>query len=484
MPTEIKRGNTKLALKSGFWYVLSTVITKGLAFITTPIFARMMNKTDYGEFSNFAYWQSLLVIVVSLEMYNTLSRAFYDYKDDYEQYASTVTIAGIITSAVFYVLFLLSSKWIYKLVAIPPQFIHLMFFTILCQGARQVFLTKERTLYKYKSVAFISMISLVIPTLLSIAIVYCVSESERLSARMYGFYIPYALIGLYCAFDLIRKGKCFKLDHLKYALVLAMPLLVHYLTTYILSSTNVIFAKSILGSEAAAILSIITSIMNILTILFQSVTGAMTTYMMDYLETRTYDKVRNCLTLLAVGSAVISCGLIIFGPEVVTIIGGSKYRSAVSLIPTSVLAIFFQILTSSLAIILTYDKNVVKTAVYTAAIAIVSIILKILLLKQCGYAILPVINAAAFVMTLIVNSILVCRAGYKKCIDFKKILGIVILMVMFTLIAPILYQYTAFRYIVISLLFVVFAVILIIKRNLWLPMIKKYMKKGNQSERS
>ena len=68
MPTEIKRGNTKLALKSGFWYVLSTVITKGLAFITTPIFARMMNKTDYGEFSNFAYWQSLLVIVVSLEM--------------------------------------------------------------------------------------------------------------------------------------------------------------------------------------------------------------------------------------------------------------------------------------------------------------------------------------------------------------------------------------------------------------------------------
>ena len=312
------------------------------------------------------------------------------------------------------------------------------------------------------------MISLVIPTLLSIAIVYCVSESERLSARMYGFYIPYALIGLYCAFDLIRKGKCFKLDHLKYALVLAMPLLVHYLTTYILSSTNVIFAKSILGSEAAAILSIITSIMNILTILFQSVTGAMTTYMMDNLETRTYDKVRNCLTLLAVGSAVISCGLIIFGPEVVTIIGGSKYRSAVSLIPTSVLAIFFQILTSSLAIILTYDKNVVKTAVYTAAIAIVSIILKILLLKQCGYAILPVINAAA---------LLVCRAGYKKCIDFKKILGIVILMVMFTLIAPILYQYTAFRYIVISLLFVIFAVILIIKRNLWLPMIKKYMKK-------
>ncbi len=477
MPTEMKRGNAKLALKSGVWYVLSTVITKGLAFITTPIFARMMNKSDYGEFSNFANWQSLLVIVISLEMYNTLSRAFYDYRDDYAQYASTVTIAGIITSAVFYVLFFLGSKWIYKLVAIPPQFIHLMFFTILCQGARQVFLTKERTLYKYKSVAFISMISLVIPTILSIAIVYCVSESERLPARMYGFYIPYALIGLYCAFDLIRKGKCFKIDHLKYALVLAMPLLVHYLTTYILSSTNVILAKSILGSEAAAILSIITSIMNILTILFQSVTGAMTTYMMDNLETRTHDKVRNCLTLLAVGSAVISCGLIIFGPEVVTIIGGSKYRNAVALIPTSVLAVFFQMLTSSLSIILTYDKNVFKTAIYTTIVAIISVLLKVVLLKRCGYEILPIINAAAFVMTLIVNSILVCKAGFQSCIDFKKLSGIALLMVAFTLIAPILYRYTMVRYIVIFSLFIIFAFGAFATKNIWIPMLKKYFRR-------
>ncbi len=478
MPTEIKRGNTKLAVKSGFWYVMSTVITKGLAFITTPIFARMMNKADYGEFSNFANWQSLLVIVVSLEMYNTLSRAFYDYRDDYEQYASTVTITGIITSVVFYVFILLNGSWIYKLIAIPPEFVHLMFFTILCQGARQVFLTKERTLYRYKSVAFISVISLVIPTLLSIVIVYNVQENERLSARMYGFYIPYALIGLCCAIDLIRKGKCFKLSHLKYALVLAMPLLVHYLTTYVLSSTNTIFAKSILGPETAAIISIITSIMNLLTILFQSVTGAMTTYIMDNLETKDYSKVKSCLTLLAVGSAVISCGLIIFGPEVVRIIGGSKYASAVSLIPVSVLAIFFQILTSSLAIILTYDKNVVKTAIYTSIIAIVSVILKVLLLKDCGYEILPIINASAFIMTLIVNSILVCKAGYKTCIDFKKVLGIVILMVGFTLIAPILYKYQMLRYIVIGLIVVAFTIVLVIKRNLWLPMVKKYMKKS------
>ena len=51
-----KRGSNGLALKAGFWYVISNFLVKGIAFITTPIFARMMSAENYGEFSNFASW--------------------------------------------------------------------------------------------------------------------------------------------------------------------------------------------------------------------------------------------------------------------------------------------------------------------------------------------------------------------------------------------------------------------------------------------
>ena len=70
-----QRGNTAIAVRAGFWYVVSTVLFKGIAFISTPIFARLMSAEAYGEFSNYASWQATLLIITSAELYNTLSRA-------------------------------------------------------------------------------------------------------------------------------------------------------------------------------------------------------------------------------------------------------------------------------------------------------------------------------------------------------------------------------------------------------------------------
>ena len=61
-----KRGSTGLAVKAGLWYVISTFLVKGLSFITTPIFSRLLSKEAYGEFSNFASWQVLLLIITAI----------------------------------------------------------------------------------------------------------------------------------------------------------------------------------------------------------------------------------------------------------------------------------------------------------------------------------------------------------------------------------------------------------------------------------
>ena len=100
---KIERGNTRVALKAGFWYVVSTFFVKGLAFITTPIFARLMTEADYGEFSNYANWQSMLLIIIGVELFNTLSRAYYDYTDEYDGYASSITIASIILLSLIHI---------------------------------------------------------------------------------------------------------------------------------------------------------------------------------------------------------------------------------------------------------------------------------------------------------------------------------------------------------------------------------------------
>ena len=482
MEEKIQRGSTSLALKSGIWYVLGTFITKGLAFLTTPIFARLMSPADYGEFTNFANWQSLLLIIVSAELYNTLSRAYYDYTKDYDQYASTVTLIGFLLNIFFYVFFLLNRSWIFGVVSIPARYVHLMFFAMLMQGCRQVYQVKERTLYRYKAAAVISVLSLVIPTLISIVIVLLVPAEARLDARIYGFYVPYALIGLFCVFSLLKNRDRFRPKYIKYAFALALPLLVHYLTTYLLSSTNTIITKSCLGAETAAMVSIVVAIMNVLIMLFQSASGALTTWIMDNLEKNNLPSIRKCIVLFTVGAAVVSVGVMALGPELVLIIGGSKYKDAVSLLPGLTLSVFLQILATVFTIILTYRKRIVGTAVLTAVIAVAGIVSKIYLLPEFGVGILPLINVISFGLVFLINYLLVRRAGDSACFQMKLILPIIAVVALFTLACEFLYANLVIRYALCAVGILGVAVVLVKTRNVWMKLVRKKLKKGKKSE--
>lgn len=461
---DIRRGSSALALKAGFWYVFSSFVVKAIGFITTPIFSRLMSKADYGEFSNFASWLATLGIITGAELHNTVSRAYYDYKEDFDGYTSTVALLGCFFTATLYVLFLLCQDFVFKIVTIPPQYVHLLFVILLAQCCKQVFMARERTLYRYKKVAAISFVNLLVPTLTVVSLVYLLPETDRLASRLYGFYVPSTIVGLICGIALLCNGRSFKLGYSKYALALAVPMLAHYLTAYLLTSTNMIVTKNTLGAEAAAVVSIANSTIHILTVFFQSVSGAFTTWMMDNLEQNNRKKVaKDSLVYVAI-LAVISCGVILLAPEVVQILGGKQYAGAVYLIPGFVTAIFIQSTTTLFTIILTYDKNITKTAIWTGVVAVAAIVLKVVILPVTGTTGLPYINIAAFFALFIINYLLLRKAGYGDAVSMKGILGIVLVVVCIMCAGLALYAHTLVRYAVIAVLGVV-AVIVVIKRK-------------------
>lgn len=478
--SKAQRGSAALAVKAGFWYVVSNFLVKALSFLTTPIFSRLMSEADYGEFSNYASWQTTLLIITGAELHNTLGPAYYDYKDNYDQYVSTVTIFSCLLTAAFYALFLLCGDWIYNIVAIPREFVHVLFFTLMCQACKAVYLARERTLYRYKSVAMISVITLVVPTLIALAFVLMADESDRLAARIYGQYVPLALIGLVCASVMLLRGKSFRLDQCKYALKLSLPLLVHYLTAYLLTSTNTIVTKSVMGAEAAAVISIATSAIHILTILLQALTGALTTWMMDNLDQGKVDTVRKGSLLYVAGIAVVCIGVMLLAPELIWILGGSKYAEATTLMPGMVAAAMIQSVTTLFTIILTYRKNVVKTAAYTTVVAGVSILVKILLLPELGVQVLPYVNAVAFVALYLVDYWLVYKGGDGSAVNFKVTSAIIVVTCLAILPCFYLYEHTVIRYGVICVA-VVAALALIYKhRDLVINLLKSKLKKKSK----
>lgn len=472
----VVRGDSKLAVKVGFWYTLSTFLTRGIAFITTPIFSRIMSKGDYGEFSNYASWQATLLILVSAELYNTLSRAYFDYKDNYDQYISSITIGSCFLSFFFYAIFMLSGRWIYRFVNIPPQYVNIMFFTMLCMSCRSIFLTREKTLYRYKAVVLISILGTLVPTIISVILVWLANPSAQLSTRIYGFYIPSSMVGFTCAVILILKGRMFRFEHFKYALRIAVPLLVNYLTIYLLTSTSVIIAKSIMGTEQAAVVSISTSVIHILTTLFQALSGALTIWIMDNLELNNNEKLRREIFIYILGVAILALGVILVAPEVVLILGGKTYLEAVGLIPFFVLSVMIQSMMTVFTIILTYDKNIKATAIAAAIVAVVSILAKIWLLPIFSLQSLSVTNAVAFAVLFAVNYILVKRAGYSSVINIKGFILVIAFVSLICVSTFFLYSNFVARYLVIALFGIGFVVFALKNKQLILSILKRKKK--------
>ena len=471
-----KRGSNGLALKAGFWYVISNFLVKGIAFITTPIFARMMSAENYGEFSNFASWQTTLFAITGVELYSTLSRAYYDYSEDYDKYISSVTFLSFGITALFYAVFLLCGDAIYRIVSIPKEYVHMLFVFLMFQSCKEIYMAREKTLYRYKAVAVMSTVNLIIPTSVAAILVILSHEATHLSARIYGFYIPSAMVGAFCAVSIFRKARSLNLSHCKYALKLSIPLMIHFLTAYLLSASNTIVTKSVLNAEAAAIVSITTSAVHILTILLQAVSGAVTTWLMDNMENGNFVELRKNLQIYVVGVCVVALGVILVGPEVIWVLGGAKYAGSVLLLPGMVTAVTIQSITTLFTIILTYKKRVVGAAVCTAVVAAVSVATKIVLLPQYGIEILPWINIVAYGALFVCDYLLVCKAECGCVINMKGFCGAAAALCVLTIVCGFLYNHTIVRYLIIAVVGVVVMAIAYAKRNLIVNLLNKRKK--------
>lgn len=454
MENEEKRGSTGLALKAGFWYTVSTFLVKGLSFITTPIFARLLTKEAYGEFSNFASWQVILLIVTGAEMHNTVARAYYDFKQDFDRYVSTITVTTCVLTALIYGVFLACGNSIFNVVMIPPEYVHILFFMLMFQSCKQIYMARERTLYRYKSVAAISVVNLLVPTAIAAVLVIMAPVPERLSARIYGFYLPSALIGVGCAAVLLFRGKSFKWEYCRYAFVLSLPLMVHYLTAHFLTSSNTIVTKYVLGAEAVSIVSIASSTNHILTILLQAVSGALTTWLMDNLNQSDTKTAQKGTLVYVAGISFVAIGVMLLTPELIWILGGPEYTESVSLMPGMVMAVLVQSVTTVFTIILTYQKKVVKTAVYTGVVAALTVLAKLFLLPYAGVQVLPFINIAAFGILLLINYRLVVQSGCGEYVNMKGIAAVLGVVGVVMGSCYFMYQNLVLRCCVIAVIFV------------------------------
>ena len=92
-----------IVAKAGMWYTSCNFLFKGMAFITTPIFTRLMTKSEIGSFSNMTSWISILMVVTAFDLQTSIIRSKLEHEDDMDSYIySILTFTSSIFQLIYY----------------------------------------------------------------------------------------------------------------------------------------------------------------------------------------------------------------------------------------------------------------------------------------------------------------------------------------------------------------------------------------------
>lgn len=468
------RSNSHIVAKAGIWYTICNFLFRGMAFITTPIFTRLLTKNEIGSFSNMASWIGVLTVLTAFDLQTSIIRSKLEHEKDIDSYILSILSLTTLTTLFFYCIVMLFPVYFMKLLQMDMKYIHAVFVYLLVSPAYFMLITKQRAFYKYKMFVLLTGISVVFSTLLSLGLVLLMDN--KLAGRFFGYYAPQITMGIIIYLYLVFKGRKIKLQYWKYACAICLPLVPHALSLYLLSSSDKIIITKLCGAEYTAIYSIAYSCYHIVTILFDSMNKAWAPWLLDSLHSKNYGEIKRVSKIYIQVFQVLSIGILMFVPEIVLILGGKQYLGAIYCLPPLITSCVFQFIYTMYVNIEFYKKKTIGVAGATVFATILNITLNLLFIplsRKNSYVIAAYTTLAGYIVLFVLHYLLVKRLKMEHIYDIKYIVIVLISTLIFSLIINVLYSTIVLRYIVIVVYAIAIFLIVFKKRDIFFQIILK-----------
>ena len=460
------------SLKAGIWYTASSFLVKSISFITMPIFTRILSKNEIGIFSVSTTWISILTAILSLNLYDTVILARYDYKDEkeYREYLSTITLLGTAVGLAFYIFMLFFQDFSVSITGMPLYAVHLVLIYIVLSPCTLIILSKYRTEMQYGKTVAISLLTTLSSAVVSIALVLL--WEDKLKGRFYGTFIPGIFINLVLFAILVFEGKAFKLKYCKYALPLGLPLIIHYLSGNLMGFSDRIMIQRMCGNEEVAIYSIAYTCAMFVDILRNSLNSAWDPWVFERLNGNRTEDIQGYTKYYLLFFISLCIYVMLFAPELLLIFGGKAYLEAKYVIPPVVLGYIFCMIYSLFSCLERYAKQQKIFAVITFICAVANILLNFLLIPVFGYIAAAYTTLFSYILSSLLHFLNARKIGLAGIYDLKMILKIIGYSVLLS--ALVLFSYTSLllRYGLISVLSLGILFFFIRKRDLMIGILK------------
>ena len=439
------------ALKAGVWYTVASFLKKGISFATTPIFARLLTKGDFGSYSNFTVWLSICAVVCTLNLKTSVFRARYDYEDDFDGYLSSIAFLGTLSTAVFYAVVVCFQDFFVGLLKIDMIYLHVMFIELMFAPALDILQAKHRIMQEYKIQVAISIFETLACTLCSVAMVYVCRD--KLFARIIGGEVPDIIIYLIVfAFLVIRGRKLICREYWKFAAAYSIPVIPHLLSNIILGSSDKVMIRNMIGAEANGNYSIAYSCGLIISTFMTTFNQAMTPWLYQKLHNESYEEIKKVNRIYVFSFVIIVLATVLLAPEFMWILGGEKYAGVEYILPPIMLGYGLKFAYTGYVNIEQYNKKTGAVSVGTLLAAAFNIVTNLIFLPIFGYAAAAYTTMTGFMMLLILHYLISRKYGFTQMYDNRFTFLLMIAMIIIGLLMMALYPYLPIRWILAAIL--------------------------------
>lgn len=451
------------ALTAGVWYTFSNFLVRGIGFLTTPIFTRILSQADYGNYVNYTSWLSLLTILTTFEMYVSINRARFDYKENLNEYLSSIALCGTAITAICYLVVIIFSNFFVSLFGMDMIYIHIMFIYLLVEPALPLLSTQYRLRMQYKMVTVLSLSSTILSVVISLVLVSVMKN--QLLGRVIGNTVTLFCLNLVLYIFILIKGKKFKFSYCRYGLSIAVPMLPHLLANNILGSTDRIMIKRFCGAEETALYGVIYSCSLVITILMNSVNQAWSPWFYENINKSNYDIVKKVSKIYVTVLCWIFILIMLCSPEFVFIFAGKSYMEAVDLMPPIMLGCIMQFFYTLYVNVEIYNKRTFGISIRTLTAALVNLILNFIFIPLFGYKAAAYTTLIGYLILFALHYFATKKLNTSDYFDNKYIWMLALAIMICAGVVLISYHYVIMRYILIIINVLIMGMIVLKNKN-------------------
>ena len=442
MPIEVKASTA---------YTICNIIIKCLAFITLPLFTRIMSTEEYGLSTVYASTAAIVVIFTSLQLpYGTLSTAMVKFKNDREGYLASICGICCCLTFIYTLLCYFFSENICNLLDLPVELIYLMGIEMLFATSIAAWMAYQRFEYRYKNVVILTVAIALFSTIISVIYVF-LSEDKGL-AKVYSNAFVTIIVGLYIFLLIIRKGKeFFNMTYWKFALSFNIPLVPYYLSQIIFNQSDRLMINSICGRSDAAIYGIAYTLATILVFVVTSIHSAYTPWVFTRIDNNDFQSNKKVILLLASGVAFMLVVVIALAPEIVYIFGGDKYAKAIWAVPPIAISVLLLYYADLFDCFLFFYEAKIQLVFAAILSAVVNIFLNYIFIPRFGFIAAAYTTLISYMVLAIIDyyfmkKICIKHIGVREVYDINKLISIFLMFLIIGFSMMAFYERYLLRY--------------------------------------